>query len=532
MTAYTSDSKVESSTWGDGPLTSRFVMLLVASIGMLAFFWDGIISLLDAWSRPEYSHGPIIPLIAGYLLLREFRTNPLNATTANRTPGFVLLLFGMFVGLVGNLTQIPYLITYGFIIVVASLILIVTGLRQGFRVWPALVYLLFMLPLPNFMYWKLSTSLQFISSKLGVDFIQLVGIPVYLEGNIIDLGVYKLQVAEACSGLNYLFPLMSFGFLFAVLYKGPLWHKGLLFVSTVPITVLMNSFRIGVIGVLVNQYGIEQAEGFLHFFEGWIIFVACIFLLYVEAMILQRLVKNPQRMANILDLDMGGILPVLKSATTIPAARTLAAAAVLVCISGAAWQLTPARGAAEISRETFTLFPMKIDGWNGSQSSLDVNVQVALGADEYLLANFVNETDNTVVNLFTAYYHSITDGSGTHSPEVCIPGGGWEVSRWQQQTVSAAGSGEEFKVNRAIIQKGTDLRLVYYWFEQRGKKFASEYAFKLDTVKESLLHGRSDGALVRLITTIAPGEAEAVAEQRLQSFIKPMSSVMPRFLPE
>lgn len=531
MTAHTSDSEVVSGAWGDGPLASRFVVLAVAAVGMVAFFWDGIISLLDAWSRPEYSHGPIIPLIAGYLLLREFRSEPLNAGKGNRIPGFALLLFGLFVGLVGNLTQIPYLITYGFIIVVAGLILIVTGLRQGLRVWPALVYLLFMLPLPNFMYWKLSTSLQFISSRLGVDFIQLVGIPVYLEGNIIDLGVYKLQVAEACSGLNYLFPLMSFGFLFSVLYKGPVWHKVLLFLSTVPITVLMNSFRIGVIGVLVNQYGIEQAEGFLHAFEGWVIFVACIFLLYVEVMILQRLTKRPERVANILDLEMGGILPVLKSATTTPAARTLAAATVLICLSGAAWQLTPARSAPEISRETFALFPMNIDGWNGSQGTLDVDVQVILGADEYLLANFVNETDKTEVNLFSAYYHSITDGSGTHSPEVCIPGGGWEVSRWQQTTVSPEDGSNNFKVNRAIIQKGTDLRLVYYWFEQQGTRYASEYAFKLNTVLDALRSGRSDGALVRLITPIAAGESEAAADARLRGLIAPVSEVLPRFMP-
>ncbi len=170
-----------------------------------------------------------------------------------------------------------------------------------------------MLPLPNFMYWKLSTSLQFISSRLGVDFIQLLGIPVYLEGNIIDLGVYKLQVAEACSGLNYLFPLMSFGFLFAVLYRGPVWHKVLLFLSTIPITVLMNSFRIGVIGVLVNQYGIEQAEGFLHFFEGWVIFVACLAILYLEAVLLQWTRRKPESAANILDLETRGIFKVLRS---------------------------------------------------------------------------------------------------------------------------------------------------------------------------------------------------------------------------
>ena len=532
MTAHTSDSEIVSRTWRDASLNSRLVWLAIAAVGMVAFFWDGIISLLDAWSRPEYSHGPLIPLIAGYLLLREFRSKPLVADPGNRIPGFAILLFGLFVGLVGNLTQIPYLITYGFIIVVAALVLVVTGLRQGLRLWPALVFLLFMLPLPNFMYWKLSTSLQLISSRIGVDFIQLVGIPVYLQGNIIDLGVYKLQVAEACSGLNYLFPLMSFGFLFAVLYKGPVWHKAFLFLSTIPITVLMNSFRIAVIGILVNNYGIEQAEGFLHFFEGWIIFVACIVLLYVEALILQRLTRHPESAANILDLDMSGMLPVLGSASTIPAARTLITAAVLICVSGAAWQLTPARSAPEISRETFALFPMQIEGWSGSQSSLDVNVQVVLGADEYLLADFVNKTNTASVNLFTAYYHSITDGSGTHSPEICIPGGGWEVSRWQQKTISPDGRHDGFKTNRAIIQKGTDRRLVYYWFERGGSRFVSEYAFKLNTVFDSFRTGRSDGALVRLITTIGLGESEAAAEDRLRKFIRPVTNIMPRFLPD
>ena len=133
--------------------------------------------------------------------------------------------------------------------------------------------------------------------------ISFFGVPVFLDGNVIDLGVFQLQVAEACSGLRYLFPLMSFGFLFAVLYKGPAWHKAILFLSALPITVLMNSFRIGVIGVLVDRYGIEQAEGFLHTFEGWIIFVACIAILYLEAVLLQRLVRNPSSIHGMLDVD-------------------------------------------------------------------------------------------------------------------------------------------------------------------------------------------------------------------------------------
>ena len=77
-----------------------------------------------------------------------------------------------------------------------------------------------------------------------------MGVPVFLDGNIIDLGVYKLQVAEACSGLRYLFPIMSFSYVFAVLYRGSVWHKIVLLLAAVPIAVVMNSIRIGVIGLL------------------------------------------------------------------------------------------------------------------------------------------------------------------------------------------------------------------------------------------------------------------------------------------
>ena len=116
--------------------------------------------------------------------------------------------------------------------------------------------------------------------------IRLFDISVYLEGNVIDLGVYQLQVVEACSGLRYLFPLMSFGFLISYIYRGPVWQKVVIFLSTIPITVVMNSFRIGVIGVTVEHFGIAAAEGFLHDFEGWIVFMACLGFLLFEIWIL------------------------------------------------------------------------------------------------------------------------------------------------------------------------------------------------------------------------------------------------------
>ena len=146
-----------------------------------------------------------------------------------------------------------------------------------------MLHLVFMLPLPQFLYWQVSTALQVVSSEVGVALVRAIGVPVFLEGNIIDLGVYKLQVAEACSGLRYLFPIMSFTYVFAVLYRGPVWHRLVLLLAAVPLAVLMNSLRIGAIGILVDRFGIGQAEGFLHVFEGWVIFLACIAILFLMA---------------------------------------------------------------------------------------------------------------------------------------------------------------------------------------------------------------------------------------------------------
>src|SRR6185312_17264866 len=130
--------------------------------------------------------------------------------------------------------------------------------------------------------------LQLISSQLGVLFIRAFQIPVFLEGNVIDLGVYKLQVVDACSGLRYLYPLLSLGFLAAYLFQAPIWQRVVVFLSTIPITIVMNSLRIGIVGILVNHFGPQDADGFLHMFEGWIIFIACAAVLVAEMALLAR----------------------------------------------------------------------------------------------------------------------------------------------------------------------------------------------------------------------------------------------------
>jgi len=417
---------------------------------------------------------------------------------------------------------------------VGGMILLSFGFSRGIVFWTGVLHLVYMLPLQNFLYWQLTIYLQLVSSELGVWFVRLMNIPVYLEGNIIDLGVYKLQVAEACSGLRYLFPILSFSYVFCVLYNGPTWHKVVILLAAAPITVFMNAFRIGMIGVLVNSYGIEHAEGFLHYFEGWVIFGACIGLLFLLAILMQRLQRNPRSISDTLDIDFDGLGEQAARITIIPRSRALITASVVTALVSAAFVLTPQPQPVRADREPFGFFPISLGDWDSSTSPLEPAVEYILGADDYIQASFAAPGEAAPVGFFSAFYHKQTEGSGIHSPEVCLPVGGWEM--FDIKTVAIDLEAETgwlpFETNRAIIQKGLQQQLVYYWFEQRGKRMTNDFNVKLVTILDSLKTGRSDGALVRFTTPVMPEEALADADARIQRLMTETLPKLPRFLPE
>ena len=278
--------------------TPAIVVVTIGFLLLLPTFWGGITELVTRWDKQEeYSHGYMIPLVTIYLVwqrrefLKYIEFHPAWAPVG-------LVIIGAFVAVIGEVSALYILIHF-------SLLLIICSMAWSLMGWPAfkhvltpLFVLVFSIPLPYFLEARLTADLQLISSQLGVAFIRLFSIPVFLDGNVIDLGSYKLQVVEACSGLRYLYPLMGVGFIAAYMYQVELWKRAVVFLSTIPITILMNSFRIGVIGILVEYWGQGMAEGFLHYFEGWIIFIGCLAILVAEMWLLNTIGNN------VASLDM------------------------------------------------------------------------------------------------------------------------------------------------------------------------------------------------------------------------------------
>lgn len=510
-----------------------WVLLLLAVAGIVYVFRDGLLLMTQWWEREEYSHGYMIPLVAAFIIWQQLNLMP-AATRRGSWWGALFFAAGLAAFVLGELSAIYTIIQYGFLLSLFGIALAFFGWGGMRFLWVAFAYLIFMIPLPNFLYFNLSSQLQLISSEIGVAIIRLFGISVYLEGNVIDLGSMKLQVVEACSGLRYLFPLMSFGFLVAYLYRGPFWQRAVLFLSTIPITIFMNSLRIGIIGVTVDRWGAAMAEGFLHDFEGWVIFMGCVGILFLEIALFHLLRRDGVRMLDRIHLDVPKLTIKLRDFhIDWQRQRPFVVAFILLALS-TPWLATLSQREEQTpARQTFNQFPLLHNNWMGRESSLDTSVLDTLQLTDYLKADYRRSSGELPVDFYIAWYASQKKGASIHSPRSCIPGGGWRIQSLEQRTLTTPqhSNGQPLQVNRAVIQKGDVAQIVYYWFEGRNRNITNEYMAKWYIFWDSLTRTRSDGALVRVVTFVPdPSQMEA-ADKRLEQFVQDFYPLLPTYIP-
>lgn len=513
------------------PLISWPALALFGFAIFASFFlaYGGLTDIFFRWSRQEeYSHGYLIPLVSLYILW-EKRLVIVADYKGGTWLGMPVIVAALIIAFIGEISALFIFVQYSFLLLLAGFSITALGKAAKHTFIPILL-LAFAIPLPYFIEAVLTARLQLWSSELGVIFIKMMGIPVYLSGNVIDLGTYKLQVVEACSGLSYLFPLTCLGFIAAYFYQAPLWKRAILFLSTVPITIFMNSFRIGVTGWLVNGWGISHAEGFLHDFEGWIIFVACAGILALEIEILERIttrrgifdvfglnVVRPSQdalEAAVRQRQSGGLLPV-----------PMLVMVTLTFAAGFGVQAFDRRVETAPVNINLASFPEQIDDWKGTHGSLDTRTIRVLQLTDFLMMNF-ERGQEPLVNFYVAYYASQRKGISPHSPRVCIPGGGWEIADIRRTYI------DDIPINRVIIRRGLESQLVYYWFHERGEPIANEYVKKWKLLTDALRYNRTDGALVRVVTPFHYTEPVEIAEQRLKDFVRAAYPELVQVLPK
>jgi len=516
-----------------------FTSILV--VALLSYMYaDSLVFLFSRWVGTEdYSHGIFVPFISGYLIWQS-RHRLSQVLVEKSWVGLAVIALGLMLYVVGELSTLFIVLHFSLWMVIVGLAITLLGIRGAKAIAFPLGYLLTAIPLPTFINASLSSQLQLWSSSLGVGCLQLVGVMAFREGNVIDLGPVQLQVVEACSGIRYLLPLTSLALLCAYLFKDKMWKRVVLVVSSIPISIVLNGMRIGMIGVLVELYGKGAAEGFYHLFEGWVIFMVSLGLLILEMWLLgrvggsidekpflERFTWSEQSEDNI-HAAVRSVPGRIQSAS----GRAYLCSVVLLAPFTLFSTVVVDREETAAPRMAFVDFPMQIDGWQGAPFPLEQQYIDALRFDDYVLADYRFDKEQPV-NFYAAYYRSQRKGQSAHSPQSCLPGGGWEImSLTQRDLPMSQGRMQPLKVNRVVIQKGDQKQIVLYWFKQRERHLTNEYLVKVYLLWDAFARQRTDGALVRLASLVGPGESESIVDQRLQEFAVVAGRELTRFVPD
>ena len=502
--------------------SSLLILIHASTLGRLA---------THDWTRDDFNYGYVIPLVVLYLIWDK--RDVISAIEPR--PSWLALLplvLGLCLFWLGELGGEFYMLYLSLWFLLVAICWLELGWGRVRKLWFAFVMLLTMFPPPHFIYTKISFFLRLASSKLCVGMIRLYGMAAYREGNVIDLGFTKLQVVDACSGLRYLISLLVLALLLVYFYKASLWKRVLVMLSALPLSIVSNSLRIALMGILYRAFGPVIAEGFYHGFSGWFVFMFSLGVLLLEMWLLGHTGKRGnggREKSNSVLLRQGG----KARRDRRPACPAVARSAVAVVLLGAT--LGMAQGLD--FRQTVPVwkplkeYPLRLGDWHGERQTMEKPFIDVLDLSDYLLADYRNPLGK-VVNLYVAYYATQRKGESIHSPATCLKGGGWEFKRAGRHRIPTLSSdAAPVAVNRAIVQKGDAKQLAYYWFPQRGRVLTNAYELKLYTFWDALTKKRTDGALVRVITPIYPLEGIERAEQRLQNFLKDAVPALGRHLP-
>jgi EpsI family protein len=182
-------------------------------------------------------------------------------------------------------------------------------------------------------------------------------------------------------------------------------------------------------------------------------------------------------------------------------------------------------------RSPLSAFPVRLENWDSTLFDSDPKTLAVLGSGDFMERLYKDPAGKLPgVDLFIAYFPSQRTGDTIHSPQHCLPGAGWNPEENIRVTLSAPGH-PPFPANRYVISKAGARRLVLYWFWAHDRGVASEYWAKFYLVHDAIRMNRSDGSLVRFVTSILPGETPDAAQQRVLPFVSSVVPILNNYIP-
>lgn len=266
-------------------VVAKAVLLSGAAIGVLLFlmYWKIAVKLVTDWYQiADYSHGFLVPFFVAFLLWDK-RLKLRTMIVKPSWGGIWLVLLGVMTLFFGVYGAELFLSRFSFLLLLSGLVWTFCGRAILREVLFPIAVLMLAIPFPAIVFNQITFPLQLLASQMASSLLPLMGVPVFREGNVIQLPVMKLEVAEACSGIRSLMSLFTLAVFYGYFLEKTTARRWLMALASIPIAVCANALRIVGTGLCVQYWDPSKAEGFFHEFSGWVMFVislSCLYLLH------------------------------------------------------------------------------------------------------------------------------------------------------------------------------------------------------------------------------------------------------------
>jgi exosortase len=269
------------------PLAALGGLLLWAYLPMLSAF-------AEKWIHdPQYSHGLLVPVFSAFLLRRAWKAGPLTMSPMP-TLGYVLLAVALVMRIAAGSILFHQLDAASLLLVFVGVSLVVGGRPLLHRIWPAIAFLIFMIPLPYELERNVGQPLKVAATASSTYLLQTLGQPAIRDGNLILIDEVRLGVVDACSGLKMLVTFAAFSVGAVLLLERSRFEKLMVLLGIIPIAIVSNVLRITATGLSYAIFTNKNTVEFLHDLHGWLMMPVGLALLALELWVLKKLVVEPE----------------------------------------------------------------------------------------------------------------------------------------------------------------------------------------------------------------------------------------------
>jgi len=527
---------------GENNISGDVFVALRKSTFLFWFFFSlpVFIRMWEKWRLDDYEYCLVVLVASLYLLFKSLREGKLKVSSPRMGMALLFFSLGMVSFWLGTAISFSFLLFVSVWFFLYACFFFVFGDTTR-NVYFPLFLLLLSVPLPAFIERTLTFKLQLVTSTLSAKILKLLGIPVFRDGNILDLGFTKLQVAEACSGLRYVLPLLFLSIIvgfFRLKGRNKILKTAFLAVSVVPIVLVSNTLRIVLTALAeVNGYG-YLTRGVWHEALGILVFLVALSMLLGEIYVLDRVVgfmlKIFERLkSNVRCCEVGSYQDAVastldgdaendsKDPEENPGSMTqedrndvegkterrrtercywweglFALFFMVSFFSLGVFLLKDTLTEKQKTENVVLYFPSRIDGWIGIRQYFSPAILKSLKADAYVSYSFRNKQYDGVLHLLIVYYSDQSPGKTPHTPTSCMLGTGWSIKK---RGVMSLVLGEKMLTfNYMILERRNMKTFSLYAFAVDGKLVTSQLKFRWYSLLTKLRKGRSPGMLLRI----------------------------------